>query len=81
MFWFHLSNAVLPFTILISVLRMLIAPGAVSNTAFLCAHKYSGTANVAEMLLESSQEYPSNNSFLGWKYFQKPARFCLMGKI
>lgn len=78
---FHLSIAVVPFTILISVLRMLIAPGAASNTDLLCAHKYSGTANVAEMLLEPSQEYPSNNSFLGWKCFQKPARVCLMGKI
>lgn len=80
-FWFRLSSAVVPFAILISVLRILIAPEAVSNTELLCAHKYSGTANVAEMLLEPPQEYPSNNSFLGWKYFQKPARVCLMGKI
>lgn len=70
-----------PFTILISVLRMVNAPGAASNTELLCAHKYSGTANVAEMLLASSQEYPSNNSFPGWKYFQKPARACLTGKV
>lgn len=80
-FWFHLSNAVVLFAILISVLRVLIAPGAESNTELLCAHKYSGPANVTEMLLEPSQEYPPNNSFLGWKYFQRLAKVFLMGKI
>lgn len=60
---------------------MLIASWAASNTELLRVHKYSGNANVAEMLLEPFQEYPSNNNFLGRKGFQKPARVCLMGKI
>lgn len=60
---------------------MLIASWAASNAELLGVHKYSGNANVAEMLLEPFQEYHSNNNFFGRKCFQKPARVCSAGEI
>lgn len=60
---------------------MLIASWAASNTELLGVHKYSGNANVVEMLLEPFQEYPSNNNFLRRKCFQKLARVCLAREI
>lgn len=76
----HGTSTVLPYTILISALRMLITSWAELRAEMLHIRKYSGNASVAEALLEPLNEYLSHN-FVGWKCFQKLARACLVGAI